>query len=108
MEEESDGGVAEVALPKTPVVVAHNGVGFGVVSDRIKLVAATGVDFGGIALDMEALVGNATEGFINLDDGWEFPERHFLIIAINSETLTILVLRNFLSGRICFISPVTR
>lgn len=75
-EQVGDRGVAEVALPVTPVVVAHNGVGRGVKGDGVVFAVARRGDFRRIARDLDPAVGETPEGFVDLDLGWEFPGGH--------------------------------
>lgn len=75
-EEIGDGGVAEIALPVAPVVVAHDGRNVWIVGDSVEFVATTGVDFGGIAIHVDTVIGETAKGLVDLDDGWEFPDRH--------------------------------
>ena len=69
LEKIGDRGVAEIVSPVTTIVVAHDGIGFWVVGDCVVLIAATRVDFGPVVLDVDTTVGDATESFVDFNDG---------------------------------------
>lgn len=69
LEKVGDSGVAEIVSPVTTIVVAHDGTGLWVVGDCVVLIAATRVDFGPVVLDVDTTVGDATESFVDFNDG---------------------------------------
>lgn len=80
-EEVSDRGVTKVALPVTPVVVAHNGVGRLIKGDSIVFATTRAVDFGGVVSNLDSAIGKTSESFVNFNLWWERPVCHFSSIA---------------------------